>query len=151
MRSGGLCSPSFRAVLPDSPSVGRPPSERPPSVPARGRRRKAVLTFLAGDAGGDVFCYSNADIRKGEEADEVLRFVQFWENRYGKRPRHLVFDSKLTTYANLSTLHNDWQITFVTLRRRSQTLMADVATLPPSASHTGHLAVPPREVKTTRE
>ncbi len=70
-------------------------------VPRRSQRRKAVLTFLARDAGGDVFCYSNADIRKGEEADEVLRFVKFWEDRYGKRPRHLVFDSKLTTYANL--------------------------------------------------
>ena len=57
-------------------------------------------------------------MRKGEEADEVLRFVKFWEEPYGERPRHLVFDSKLTTYANLSTLHNELEVTFVTLRRR---------------------------------
>ena len=119
-------------------------------VTRRSQRRKAVLTFLARDAGGDVFCYSNADIRKGEEADEVLRFVRFWEKRYGKRPRHLVFDSKLTTYANLSKLHRDWQITFVTLRRRSPALMAQVATLPRSAWQTVHLDVPHRKFKTPR-
>jgi len=119
-------------------------------VPRRSQRRKAVLTFLARDAGGDIFCYANADIRKGEEADEVLRFVQFWEKRYGKRPRHLVFDSKLTTYANLSKLHNDWQITFITLRRRSPALMAQVATLSRSAWKTVHLDVPHRKFKTPR-
>jgi hypothetical protein len=69
-------------------------------VPRRSQRRKAVLTFFAQDAQGQVFCYSNADLRKGEESNEVLRFVSFWEKRYGERPRHLVFDSKLTTYAN---------------------------------------------------
>ena len=119
-------------------------------VPRRSQRRKAVLAFLARDAEGDLFCYSNADIRKGEEADEVLRFVQFWEKRYGKRPRHLVFDSKLTTYANLSKLHNDWQITFITLRRRFPALMAEVASLPRSAWKTVHLDVPHRKFKTPR-
>ncbi len=87
-------------------------------VPRRSQRRKAVLTFFAQDAAGQVFCYSNADLRKGEEADEVLRFVEFWEKRYGERPRHLVFDSKLTTYKNLAKLH-ELGITFITLRRRS--------------------------------
>ncbi|MGQ0507734.1 MAG: hypothetical protein ACT4TC_20725 [Myxococcaceae bacterium] len=53
-------------------------------VPRRSQRRKAVLAFFAQDADGQVFCYSNADIRKGEEADEVLRFVEFWKTRYGE-------------------------------------------------------------------
>lgn len=119
-------------------------------VPRRSQRRKAVLAFLAQDAGGNVFCYSNADIRKGEEADEILRFVKFWEERYGERPRHLVFDSKLTTYANLSKLHNELQISFITLRRRSPALMAEIATLPRSAWRTVHLDVPHRRFKTPR-
>ncbi len=119
-------------------------------VPRRSQRRKAVLAFLARDAGGNVFCYSNTDIRKGEEADEVLRFVKFWEQRYGERPRHLVFDSKLTTHANLSTLHNELEVTFVTLRRRSPKLMAEIATLPRSAWRTVHLDVPHRKFKTPR-
>ena len=119
-------------------------------VPRRSQRRQAVLAFLARNAGGNVFCYSNADLRKGEEADEVLRFVKFWEQRYGERPRHLVFDSKLTTHANLSKLHNELEVTFVTLRRRSPALMAEIATLPRSAWRTVHLDVPHRKFKTPR-
>lgn len=118
-------------------------------VPRRSQRRKAVLTFFAQDAEGQVFCYSNADLRKGEEADEVLRFVDFWEKKYGERPRHLVFDSKLTTYANLSKLNN-MGITFITLRRRSPKLTAEVATMPRSAWRTVQLKVPHRKFKTPR-
>jgi hypothetical protein len=118
-------------------------------VPRRSQRRKAVLTFFAQDAEGQVFCYSNADLRKGEEADEVLRFVEFWQSKYGERPRHLVFDSKLTTYANLSKL-NQMGITFITLRRRSPALIAEVATMPRPAWQTVHLDVPHRKFKTPR-
>jgi len=118
-------------------------------VPRRSQRRKAVLTFLAQDAEGQVFCYSNADLRKGEENNEVLRFVEFWEKRYGERPRHLVFDSKLTTYVNLGKL-NDLGITFITLRRRSPQLLAEIATLPRSAWRTVYLDVPHRKFKTPR-
>lgn len=116
-------------------------------VPRRSQRRKAVLVFFAQDESGQLFCYSNADIRKGEEADEVLRFVAFWEERYRQRPRHLVFDSKLTTFANLSKL-NDLGITFITLRRRSPSLMAQVTTLPRSAWQTVELDVPHRKFRT---
>jgi hypothetical protein len=118
-------------------------------VPRRSQRRKAVLAFLAQDAEGQLFCYANADLRKGEEAAEVLRFVTFWEQRYGERPRQLVFDSKLTTYANLSKL-NALGITFITLRRRSPALQAAMATLPRSAWQTVHLKVPHRKYQTPR-
>jgi hypothetical protein len=118
-------------------------------VPRRSQRRQAVLVFFAQDAEGQVFCYSNADLRKGEEADEVLRFVKFWQAKYGERPRHLVFDSKLTTYANLSKL-NELGITFLTLRRRSPALVAEVATTPRSAWRTVELDVPHRKFKTPR-
>ncbi len=118
-------------------------------VPRRSQRRKAVLTFLAQDASGQLFCYSNADLRKGEENDEVLRFVEFWEKRYGERPRHLVFDSKLTTYKNLGKLH-ELGIIFITLRRRSPPLVAEIANLPRSAWKTVHLDVPHRKFKTPR-
>jgi len=118
-------------------------------VPRRSQRRKAVLAFLAQDATGQVFCYANTDLRKGEEADEVLRFVTFWEQRGGERPRHLVFDSKLTTYRNLAKL-NALGITFITLRRRSPKLLAACATLPRSAWRTVELDVPHRKFKTPR-
>jgi hypothetical protein len=101
-------------------------------VPHRSQRRKAAFTFFAKDADGQVFCYSNADLRKGEKADEVLRFVEFWQRTYQEKPHHLVFDSKLTTYANLAKLHQ-LGISFITLRRRSPALHAAVATAPRSA------------------
>jgi predicted nucleic acid-binding protein len=74
-------------------------------VSKRSRRQKGVLAFLAQDAERRVFCYANAGVRKADQADEVLRFAEFWEQRTGRLPQELVFDSKLTTYANLETLN----------------------------------------------
>ena len=67
-------------------------------------------------AAGQAFCYSNADLRKGEEPEEIFRFIAFWERTHGAPPRHLVFDSRLTTYANLARL-DEMALTFLTLRR----------------------------------
>jgi hypothetical protein len=43
----------------------------------RSRRQPSILTFLAQDADSQVFCYSNADIRKGEEASRG-NFSSVW-------------------------------------------------------------------------
>ena len=101
-------------------------------VSMRSRRQKAILVFLAQDVDSKIFCYSKSDIRKGEEKDEIFKFIEFWKNHTGKEPPHLVFDSTLTTYPNLSKL-NDMRISFVTLRRRSPSLIKEVTNLPLSA------------------
>jgi len=101
-------------------------------LPRRSHRDKAVLVFIAQDAGTDVLCYSNADLRKGEEGTEILRFVDFWKESHGKLPSHLVFDSKLTTYKTLASL-NAMGITFVTLRRRFPALKRHMLEAPASA------------------
>ena len=101
-------------------------------VSKRSRRQKGVLAFLAQDAGTRVFCYANGELRKGQQNDEVLRFVEFWKERTGRLPEELIFDSKLTTYANLDRL-NRQGIEFITLRRRSKTLLDEVAQTPTSA------------------
>jgi len=101
-------------------------------VSKRSRRQKGVLAFLAQDAEQQVFCYANAGIRKADQANEVLRFVEFWQARTGVLPEELVFDSKLTTYANLDAL-NKMGIHFITLRRRSAGLLAELQAAPPSA------------------
>jgi hypothetical protein len=115
----------------------------------RSRRQPSVLAFLAQDADGRAFCYSNADIRKGEEAGEIFRFISFWERTHGHKPRHLVFDSKLTTYKNLVRL-DDMGIAFITLRRRTTKLLHEVETLADSAWRTVELDVPGRKFKTPR-
>ena len=118
-------------------------------VSMRSRRQQSILTFLAQDADGDAFCYANADLRKGEENDEIFRFIEFWKKTRGVLPRHLVFDSKLTTYKNLVRL-DDMGITFITLRRRSPSLRKEIVLLPRSAWRTVELDVPTRKYKTPR-
>jgi transposase len=115
----------------------------------RSRRQPSILTFLAQDADSQVFCYSNADIRKGEEADEIFRFIKFWKDQHGTLPQHLVFDSKLTTYDRLDRLDADG-ITFMTLRRRSPKLIAEVKNLSPSAWRAIELDVPNRKYRKPR-
>jgi hypothetical protein len=101
-------------------------------VTKRSRRQKGILAFLAQDDRARVFCYANGQLRKEQQNDEILQFVAFWKQRTGRYPEELIFDSKLTTYANLSRL-NDWGIRFITLRRRSPQLLREIATTPASA------------------
>ena len=101
-------------------------------VAKRSRRQKGILAFVAQDAETRVFHYANGQVRKSDQNDEILRFVAFWKQRTGHLPEELVFDSKLTTYANLNRL-NEMGIEFITLRRRSPQMLAEIAQKPPSA------------------
>jgi hypothetical protein len=101
-------------------------------VSKRSRRQKGLLAFVAQDADTHVFCYGNAQVRKENQNDEVLRFARYWKQRTGHWPHELIFDSKLTTYANLGWLAEQ-DIDFITLRRRSADMLAEVDTWPDSA------------------
>jgi DDE family transposase len=100
-------------------------------VSKRSRRQKGILAFLAHDAATRVFCYANGQLRQAEHNDEILQFVAYWEQRTGQVPHELIFDSKLTTYANLNQL-NQRGIDFITLRRRSHKMLATLAHIPAS-------------------
>ena len=115
----------------------------------RSRSQKSILVFLAQDADSQVVCYSCADVPKTQQPDQVLRFVEFWRQQTGRLPEELVFDSKLTTFANLSRL-NELDITFMTLRRRSPGLLRQVVNTPRSAWRTVHLDVPHRQYQDPR-
>jgi len=101
-------------------------------VSKRSRRQKGLLAFLAQDADTRVFCYANAEVRKADQNDEIFRFVDFWKQKTGHLPEELIFDSRLTTYSNLSKL-NERGIAFMTLRRRTPKLLAEIYATPPSA------------------
>jgi hypothetical protein len=108
---------SFNLDFHSVPFSGEDPLIERHYVPARSRSQPGVLVFLAQDAGSHVFCYSNADLRKGEEAGEIFEFIAFWKRAHGRLPSHLVFDSKLTTCEGLAQL-DKMKIPFITLRRR---------------------------------
>ncbi len=101
-------------------------------VSKRSRRQKGLLAFVAQDSSTQAFCYGNADLRKEDQNDEILNFAQFWKERSGKFPQELIFDSKLTTYANLDQL-NHWGVEFITLRRRSKKMFQEAHKEPLSA------------------
>lgn len=101
-------------------------------ISKRSRRQKGILAFLARDAEQNIFCYANGELRKDEQNDEILRFVEFYKERTGRLPEELIFDSKLTTYANLSRL-NEMGIRFITLRRRTKKLLDEIYAAPASA------------------
>jgi hypothetical protein len=142
-----LSGESFNLDFHSVPYFGEHPVVQSHYLPKRSRRQPSILTFLAQDAGSQVFCYSNANIRKGEEAVEIFRFIKFWKRQHGSAPQHLVFDSKLTTYEQLDRLDEEG-IIFLTLRRRSANLLAEIDELPASAWRTINLDVPNRKYRT---
>ncbi|HDL86115.1 MAG TPA: hypothetical protein ENH11_07315 [Candidatus Acetothermia bacterium] len=101
-------------------------------VSSRSRSQQGILVFLARDATERVLCYATAGITKAEQASEILRFVDVWTRRTGSPPTELVFDSQLTTYAQLNQL-TQHGIRFVTLRRRSKKMLGRIWSQPASA------------------
>ena len=55
-------------------------------VSKRSRRQKGILAFVAQDADSRVFCYANGEVRKADQNDELMHFVQFWKTRTGRLP-----------------------------------------------------------------
>ena len=118
-------------------------------VSKRSRSQKGILAFLAQDAETRVFCYAHAELRRQDRDDEVLRFAEYWKDRTGHWPTELVFDSKLTTLRNLNQL-NQLGIDFITLRRRSKKMLAEVARQPVSAWRRIRLDRVPKAYRTPR-
>lgn len=98
----------------------------------RSRSQKGILVFLARDAEQRVLRSANAGVIKSEQADEILRFVEFWKKQTGHVPAELVFDSQLTTHAKLSEVNREG-IRFITLRRRSRKMLREIYSQPDSA------------------
>lgn len=140
---------SFNLDFHSVPYYGEHPKVEKHYVSARSRSQPSILVFLAQDAGTHAFCYANADLRKGEQAEEIFQFIDFWKRTHGKHPRHLVFDSKLTTYDGLARL-DEMHIPFITLRRRDPKLLKEIVLLPRSAWRRIELDVPTRKYRTPR-
>jgi hypothetical protein len=101
-------------------------------ISKRSQRQKGMLAFLAHDADKHIFCYVNASLSKANQNDEILRFIDYWKQRTGHLPAELIFDSKLTTYANLDVI-NGKGIDFITIRRRTDKILDEIFANPSSA------------------
>jgi len=95
-------------------------------VPTRGKAMKSVLCFFAQDLETTYLCYSNGQLSKEDAPDEILNFVSFYKSSHGVLPNCLVFDSKLTTYKNLNVLDKDFNIKFITLKRRGKKIIENI-------------------------
>jgi transposase len=125
---GGSFNLDFHAIM----SYGEDQILEEHYVPRRSQRTRAVLTFFAQDGQTATLCYSNADLSKAEQPHEIIRFCEFWQTTTGQLPGLLVFDSTLTTHAELATL-DERGIGFITLRRRGGNIIKQIEALPASA------------------
>ena len=118
-------------------------------IPARGTAQASVQSFFAQEHESRVLCYANANLTRDEQAGEVLRFVEFWHELTGHDPEWLYFDSKLTTYAELSRL-NQRGVHFVTIRRRGPRLVQRLLRRPASEWTGAVIDIPKRRQKRIR-
>jgi transposase len=95
---------------------------------ARGRVMKGALCLFAQDADSKLIVYSASDIQRSEADEQVLMFLDFWQKINRDARPTLVFDSRFTSYGNLSQL-NSQGIKFITLRRRGKKQIADAEKL----------------------
>ena len=118
-------------------------------IPCRGKACPSIQSFFAQEHENHVFCYANANLTRDQQNQEVLRFVDFWKDLTGQNPEWLYFDSKLTTYTELSEL-NLRDIYFVTIRRRGNKILTRLADLPRDAWTSAVIDIPKRRNKRIR-
>ena len=97
---------------------------------ARNKAMKGALTLFAQDASSKLILYTAADIKRDEANEQVLGFLSFWKKQQRGLKPTFVFDSKFTSYANLSEL-NQQGVQFITLRRRGKTMVEGIDALSP--------------------
>jgi hypothetical protein len=118
-------------------------------IPGRGTAHASVQSFFAQEHDSRVLCYANANLTRDEQPAEVLRFVEFWHDLTGHDPEWLYFDSKLTTYAELSRL-NQRGVHFVTIRRRGACLVRKLLQRPAGDWTGAVIDIPKRRQKRVR-
>jgi len=97
---------------------------------ARGKRMKGALTMFAQDSETKLIVYTAADVQSREADDQILSFLPYWAKINRQMNSTLIFDSKFTTYKNLSEL-NSQGVKFVTLRRRGKNLLEEAEKIGP--------------------
>lgn len=134
---------SFSLDFPAVPHRGDDTELENHYLPTRGKAGPSILTFFAQEQKSRVLCYANANLTREDQPGEVLQFVAFGRDLTGRNPQWLYFDSRLTTYAELSRL-TEQRIWFATIRRRGVGLLRRLAALPQSVWQKAVIDIPKR-------
>ncbi len=92
-----------------------------------GKRNKSLasmLTVLAQEPDSGIITYADTSIRHNEKSAVAVEFLDFYRSNGGNDLTYLVFDSKFTTYENLSKLSKD--VKFLTIRRRGKNIVDEL-------------------------
>jgi len=111
---------------------------------SRGKAMKGANTVFAQDSESNAIIYTRSDILRKEESQELLKFIEYWNNIKGEVTETLVFDCKFTNYSVLDQIA-DKNIKFVTLRKRFQSLVDGTLKIPESAWKKVKLSIPKRK------
>lgn len=94
---------------------------------SRSKAIKSLLSLVVHEPNTGYLSYTDAELKHWNKNDAILDFVDFWKEGRGTAPKILIFDSKLTSYKNLSKLNESKDgIKFLTLRRRGKKLIEAV-------------------------
>lgn len=99
-----------------------------------GKRNKSlasILSVLGHDPDSGIITYGDTNVRHSNESEVVLEFLDFYRENGRSDLKYLVFDSKFTTYRNLSKLDDDG-IKFLTIRRRGSKIVDELESMPKS-------------------
>jgi hypothetical protein len=118
-------------------------------LPTRGKAAPSVLSFFAYEPQSRVLCYSSADLTRCNQAEELMRFVEFWHDLIDHDPQWLYFDSKVVPYSELAKVTTR-KIWFVTIRRRGAAILRRLTALPDSAWRRTVIDIPKRRHKNIR-
>ncbi|MGI0130599.1 MAG: transposase, partial [Thermoplasmata archaeon] len=110
----------------------------------RGKSVPSVLAAFAQELDSREMVYTQANVVREEQAEEVLRFVEYWKGIAEAYPKEVVFDAHMTTHRVLAELERRG-ITFLTLRERRPEEVARLRKLPESAWRTVEVEIEGRK------
>ncbi len=119
-------------------------------VGAKHQVMKGANTLFAQDSQSNVILYTKGDVLRSNETEEINHFVDYWKSVRSRAVQEtLVFDCKLTSYKVLDDL-NRKGIKFITLRKRSKSLLNFTNKLPESDWKKMYVPIPKRKNKKCR-
>ncbi len=98
---------------------------------SRNKGLASMLSVLAQDPESGIITCGDTTIRHDNKTATAVEFLDFYKSTGNKDLKYLVFDSKFTTYKNLSKLKDD--IKFLTIRRRGKKIVKQLDGKPASA------------------